>query len=152
MATANSSSFKSGTWLITSFLVLVTAVVLFSRLFHAPSDETQDLLRREGMPAARQGIALSQEGRKLLSSDEQREMDAIYTEALKTLPADEKQRFATLAQNATAATDNEIAESAALLQKALRALPQERKARLWELIEKAVKLAQQKAPAATRQQ
>jgi len=148
MTTANSSS-KNRTWLIVSFLVLAAAVIFFLR---TPSNNVQDLLRREGMPAARQGIALSQEGRKLLPPDEQREMDAIYIDALNTLSAGERQRFLAVAQRGAAATDDEIAESAELLQKALGALSQAQKTRLWELVEKSVKLAQQKASAAPKPQ
>src|SRR5215831_16020091 len=110
MTTADSSS-KRGTWLVLSLLVLATAAVLFVHFFRTSSN-VQDLLRQEGMPAARQGIVLSQEGRKLLPPDEQREMDAIYIQALETLSAEERQRFLTLAQRGTAVTDAEIAESA----------------------------------------
>jgi hypothetical protein len=112
-------------------------------MYHVPSENVPDLLQQEGMPAARQGIALSQQGKKLLPPEEQREMDVIYAEAFKALSPEENQRFLALARKGTAAADSEIAESAALVQKALQSLPQERNARLWALVNKSVQLAQQ---------
>jgi len=95
-------------------------------------------------------MSLSREGRKLLPLEEQRELDAIYDEALQALTPEERQRFRSLAQQGAAASDREMAESGELMQKALRSLPQDKLQRLWALIEKAVRLqlAQQKAPSA----
>jgi hypothetical protein len=132
---------KHGTWLVIGLVTLGLVTVIISRMFHVSSD---DVLQQEGLPAARQGMALSQEGKKLLPLAEQQEMDAIYAEAFKTLSPEERQRFTTLAQKGPAATDTEITETAALLDKALRALPPERGTRLWQLVSKAVQLAQQK--------
>lgn len=146
MTTSQASSSKRGTWLVIGILALATVAVIFARMYHVPSESVPDLLQQEGMPAARQGIALSQQGKKLLPPEEQREMDAIYAEAFKALSPEENQRFLALARKGTAATDSEIAESAALVQKALQSLPQERNARLWGLVSKSVQLAQQQTP------
>jgi hypothetical protein len=144
MPTANaSSSPKSGTWLVVGLLALATIAVIVSRVFYFSSDTADDLLRKEGLPAARQGMALSQEGKKLLPIEEQREMEAIYAEAFKSLSAEERQRFVTLGQKGPAATDVEITETATILDKALRSLAPERGTRLWTLVSKAVQLAQQ---------
>ncbi|NOT54326.1 MAG: hypothetical protein HOP18_06945 [Deltaproteobacteria bacterium] len=128
-------------------LALATVAVIVARMYHVPSESASDLLQREGMPAARQGIALSQQGKALLPPEEQREMDAIYAEAFKTLSSEEHQRFLTLARKGTAATDSEIADSAALVEKALQSLPQERTTRLWALVGKSVRLAQEQTSA-----
>ena len=146
MTTPNATLSKSGTWLVIGILVLATIAVIITRIYQIPPDVTQSL-QQEGIPAARQGIALSQQGKKLLPLEEQREMDAIYTEAFKALSPEESQRFLSLARKGTTATDSEIAESAALIQKALQSLPQERNARLWALVSKSVQLAQQQPPA-----
>ncbi len=146
MTTANvPTSKKNGTWLVVGLLALAVLAVIVSRVFYFSSDTTTEVLQQEGIPAARQGMALSQEGKKLLPSEEQREMDAIYTEAFKSLSVEERQRFMTLGQKGPAATDDEITETATLLNKALRSLAPERGTRLWELVSKAVQLAQQKA-------
>ena len=146
MTTANvSTSKKSGVWVVVGLLALATLAVIVSRVFYFSSDPTPDVLRQEGLPAARQGMALSQEGKKLLPVEEQQEMDAIYVEAFKSLSVEERQRFMTLGEKGPAATDDEITETATLLDKALRSLTSERSTRLWELVSKAVQLAQQKA-------
>ena len=150
MATPHASSSKSGTWLVIGILVLATLAVIVTRIYHIPGNITQSL-QQEGIPAARQGMALSQQGKKLLPPEEQREMDAIYSEAFKGLSPEESQRFLALARKGAAATDSEIADSAALIQKALQTLPQERTTRLWALVNKAVQLAQQQPPAAKPQ-
>lgn len=147
MTTPQPSSSKRGTWLVIGILALATVAVIITRMYHMPSENVPALLQQEGMPAARQGIELSQQGKKLLPPEEQREMDAIYSEAFKALSPEENQRFLALARKGTAATDSEIAESAALVQKALQSLPQERNTRLWALVSKSVQLAQQQTSA-----
>ncbi|MBM4255881.1 MAG: hypothetical protein FJ147_08285 [Deltaproteobacteria bacterium] len=150
MATTHSpSTQKSGTWVVIGLLALAVLAVIVSRVFYFSSDSATDVLQQEGLPAARQGMALSQQGKKLLPMEEQREMDAIYAEAFTALSTEERQRFMTLGQKGTAVTDAEITESATLLDKALRSLAPERGTRLWELVSKAVKLAQQQAPASS---
>ena len=144
MTTPQPSSSQRGIWLVIGIVALATVAVIVARTYHVPSENVPDLLQQEGMPAARQGIALSQQGKKLLPPEEQQEMDAIYAEAFKALSPEENQRFLALARKGTAATDGEIAESAALVQKALQSLPQERSTRLWALVSKSVQLAQQK--------
>ena len=147
MPTTNaSSSPKSGTWLVVGLLALATIAVIVSRVFYFSSDTADDLLQKEGLQAARQTMPLSQEGKKLLPIAEQKEMEAIYTEAFQVLSVEEQQRFMTLAKKGPAATDAEIKETATLLDKAMRSLAPERVARLWELVSKAVQLAQQKTP------
>jgi hypothetical protein len=144
MATANvPPSEKNGTWLVIGIIALAVLAVIVSRVFYFSPDTVDDLLQKEGFPAARQGMALSQEGKKLLPIEEQREMEAIYAEAFKSLSAEERQRFVTLGQKGPAATDAEITETATILDKALRSLAPERGTRLWILVSKAVQLAQQ---------
>jgi hypothetical protein len=146
MATTNvPSSQKSGTWVVVGLLALAVVAVIASRAFYFSSDSAIDVLQQEGIPAARQGMALSQEGKKLLPVEEQREMEAIYAEAFKALTPEEHQRFVAIGQKGPSVTDAEITESATLLDKALRSLAPEQGARLWELVSKAVQLAQQKA-------
>jgi hypothetical protein len=132
-------------------LALAMLAVVFARRYQLPSESVPDLLQQEGLPAARQGIALSQQGKKLLPPEEQREMDAIYGEAFKALSPGENQRLQALARKGTAATDSEIADTAALVEKALQSLPPERNTRLWALVSKSVRLAQQQTPAAKPQ-
>ena len=142
MSSANvpATSKKSGSWLVVGLLALGVVALIFVRMFHLSSP---DILQQDGLPAARQGMQLSQEGKKLLSLEEQREMEGIYAEAFKALSPEEHARFMVLAQKGPAATDAEITETATLLDKALRSLTSERGARLWALIGKAVELAQQ---------
>jgi hypothetical protein len=148
MATVNSASSRRGTWLVIGLLTLATVLVIISRVYRTPPpQDLQAVLQQQGIPAARQGIDLSREGKKLLAVEEQREMDTLYAEALQTLTPEERQYFWTLAQKGSAASDREITESTSLMQKALRSLSQEKLARLLALIEKAVRLqlAQQKS-------
>jgi hypothetical protein len=138
MATANvPSSKKNGTWLVIGIIALAVLAVIVSRVFYLSPDSTLDDTRK--------GMALSQEGKKLLPIEEQRELDTIYAEAFKSLSEEERRRFMTLGQKGTAATDDEIIETATLIGKALRSLSPERGARLGALVNKAVQLAQQKA-------
>jgi hypothetical protein len=139
---------KRGTKLVLGLLALATLLLVLSRVYRLPpADDLQATLQQQGIPAARQGIDLSREGRKLLPLEEQKEMDALYAAALQALSAEEQQRFLALAQKGSAGTDREVAESAALIQKAVRALPPEKSQRLFALVEKAVQLqwAQQQA-------
>lgn len=117
------------------------------RFYLTSLEDDSNVLLQRGMPAARLGIGLSQEGRKLLSQDEQRELDGLYREALQSLKQEEKQRFFSLAEKGAAAADQEISESWALMEKALETLAPERRDRLFALIGKAVQLGQQKAEA-----
>lgn len=150
MSTANaSSSLRSGTWLVVGLFTLGTIAVIVSRVFYFSADTADDLLQQEGIPAARQGMELSQAGKKLLPIEEQQEMDAIYAEAFKSLSDEERQRFTVLGQKGPTATDAEITETATLLDRALRSLAPERGTRLWALVSKAVQLAQQQKPAAS---
>jgi len=149
MVQERSSSLSNGTKLVIALLVFGTVLVIISRLYRTPLDEDAlDVLEQQGIPAARQGMSLAREGRKLLPLEEQHELDALYDEALQTLTPEERQRAKTLAQQGPAANDQQVTESGGLMQKALRALPQEKLQRLWELIQKAVRLqlAQEKQP------
>jgi len=125
---------KSGTWLVVGLLALGVVAIILVRMFHVSSTD-----------AARQGMKLSQEGKKLLPVEEQHEMEAIYAEAFQSLSPEERQRFTTLVQKGQTITDDEMTETATLLDKALRSLSPERNTRLWNLVSKAVKLAQKKA-------
>src|SRR5438093_13593795 len=151
MATTNSATLKSGTWLVIGMLALATLLVISSRVYRTPPPEDeQEILQQQGIPAARRGMDLSREGKKLLPLEEQHEMDALYAEALQALTPEERQQLLTIAQKGTAANDQEGTESAGLIQKALRLLPQDKGARLAALVEKAgrVQPAQAQAPAA----
>jgi len=141
MATTNSATLKSGTWLVIGLLALATVLVIISRVYRTPPPEDgPEILQQQGLPAARRGMDLSREGKKLLPVEEQHEMDALYAEALQALTPEERQQLLTIAQKGTAANDHEVTESAELIQKALRLLPQDKGARLWALVEKAVRL------------
>jgi hypothetical protein len=139
---------KSGTKLVIGLVAVAVVLVIASRLFRLPStDEGLEPMQQQGLPAARQGIGLSQEGIKLLPQEERQELGALYDEALQSLRPEERRRFVSLAQKGTTASDQEIAESSELIQRALRSLPPEKSERLLNLVGKAVQLqlAQQKA-------
>ena len=148
MAEENSGRMKNGTKLVIGLVLLAAVLVIVSRLYRTPPAEN---LYTSGpgndFPAMRKGIDLSQEGKKLLPVEEQREMDAIYAEALQALEPTEKQRFLAIVQKGSAANDSEMAESAALVEKALGGLPSEKTTRLWILVDKAVRLAQDRSSA-----
>jgi hypothetical protein len=155
MATQRPTTWKRGTKLVIGLLALATVLVIISRVYRVPpEDDALEILQQQGVPAARQGMDLSREGRKLLPVEEQREMDALYAEAFQTLTPEEQARFQTLAQKGSAANDSEVAETGELVQKALRSLPPDKLQRLGALIEKAVRLqlAHQKSAATTGQQ
>lgn len=118
------------------------AMAIGSRLYFSSLENGANVLQQQGIAAARAGMDLSQEGRKLLPQEEQRELDSIYNEALQSLRQDERQRFFALAQKGADAEEQELTESWMLMQKALVTLPQERRDRLFVLIDKAVRLAQ----------
>lgn len=148
MAADNSQRMKSGTKLVIGLLILAAVLVTFSRLYRTPPAENWSTSGSgPDFPAMRKGIDLSQEGKKLLPPEEQREMNAIYTAALQTLQPAEKQRFIAIAQKGSTANDSEMAESATLIEKALGGLPSEKNTRLWALVDKAVRLAQEKLSA-----
>jgi hypothetical protein len=120
------------------------ALAIGLRFYLSSLANRPNLLQRQGIAAARMGIDLSQEGRKLLPQEEQKELDSIYAEALQSLRPDERERFFSLARKGAAAEEQELNESWMLMQKALGTLPQGRRDRLFALIDKAVQLAQQK--------
>lgn len=141
MATARSITLKRGTWLVIGLLALATVLVIISRVYRTPSPEDwQGTAQQPDFSAARRGIDLAQEGKKLLPVEEQRELDTLYAEALQALTPEEKKRFFSLAQKGGVANDSEIAESSELIQRALRSLPPDKNARLWALVDKAVQL------------
>lgn len=144
MATTKSSTMRTGTKLVLGLLVLAMAAAVGLRVYLSSFESGSDILQQEGLAAARTGIELSQEGRKLLSQEEQKELDSIYNEALRSLRQEEQQRFFSLAQKGPDAEEQELNESWVLMQKALVNLPQEQRDRLFVLIDKAVQLAQQK--------
>ena len=153
--TKRSSSLPTGTKLVIGLLAFATVMVIISRVYRTPpQDDALEILQQQGIPAARQGMNLSREGRNLLPVEEQREMDALYGEAFQTLAPEERERFRTLAQRGLAANDSEVAETGALVQKAVRSLSPDKLQRLGALIEKAVRLqlAHQKSAAAAGQQ
>ena len=155
MATERSAILKSGTKLVIGLLVLGTILVIISRVYRMPpDDEVQEILQQQGIPAARQGIDLSREGRKLLPVEEQQELDALYKEAFQTLTPEDRARLQTLVQKGSATNNDEVAETGELVRKGLRSLPPDKLQRLMALVEKAVRLelARQKSAATTGQQ
>jgi hypothetical protein len=141
MTTASTITSKRGTWLVIGLLALATVLVIVSRIYRTPAPQDwQEILQQPGFPAARRGMNLSQEGKKLLPAEEQREMDILYAEAVQSLTPKERQRFWTMVQKGTTATDQEISEGVDLIQRALHSLPPDKRTRLFALIEKAVQL------------
>jgi hypothetical protein len=153
MAKANSWIRTNGTWLVVSFLAVAMLLVIISRVYRAalPPPKPSDIWEEQGAPAARRGMALSQEGRKLLPMEEQREVDTLYTEAMQTLTPGERQQFTALVQKNEAATAQEIAESGQLIGRAINSLPPEKRERLFLLVKKSVQLAQQQEATASPQ-
>ena len=102
MATTNSATLKSGTWLVIGLLALATVLVIISRVYRTPPPEDgPEILQQQGLPAARRGMDLSREGKKLLPVEEQHEMDALYAEALQA-------RFQSLSARRVASTSSAI--------------------------------------------
>lgn len=145
MTTAQPSTMRNGTKLVLGLLVLAMALAIGLRFYLSSFESGVGDAQQQGVAAARVGIGLSQEGRKLLPQAEQNELNSIYGEALRSLRPEERQRFFALTQKGAKAGDQEIRESWRLMQKALETLPQERRDRLFALVGKAVQLAQQKA-------
>lgn len=145
MATEQPATLRNGTKLVVGLLCLAVAMAVGLRVYWASLEEDASVLQQRGLPAARLGIGLSQEGRKLLSQEEQQELDSLYGETLQALRQEERQRFYALSQKGAEATDQEITESWEIMQKALEALPANKRDRLFAIVGKAVQLAQQKA-------
>ena len=87
---------------------------------------------------------MSREGRKLLSAEEQKEMDKLYAEALQGLRPQEREAFVSVSQKGAAASARELSESTEFIQKALQSLSPEKQTHLFGLIEKAVRLQHEK--------
>ncbi len=145
MSTTNASTTKTGTKLVLGLLALAMIVSVGLRWYHSSVEDETGVLQQQGMPAVRTGMGLSQEGRKLLVQEEQKELEALYGEAFQSIRPEERQRFFALAGKGTGATDLEISESSAIVQKALESLPEQKRTRLFDLVAKSVQLAQQKA-------
>lgn len=150
MSTTNASTTKTGTKLVLGLLALAMIVSVGLRWYHSSVEEETSILQQQGMPAVRTGMGLSQEGRKLLVQEEQKELEALYGEAFQSIRPEERQRFFALAGKGTGATDLEISESSAIVQKALESLPEQKRTRLFDLVAKSVQLAQQKAASEKR--
>lgn len=148
MATARS---YKGVFLVIGLLTIgVVAVTIAYRHRIPPKETVQSVLQSRGMPAAKRGMQLSQAGRQLLPPDERAEMDAIYAEALRSLPERERLQLEKLRKHGAQASGQEVAEMGRLVQKALRALPPEKSQRLFALVEKAVALQLAKQQATTQ--
>jgi hypothetical protein len=143
-----STTVASGTKLVIG-LILIALLLAIGLHLYRPSSNVSNVLQGQGPEAARQGIGLSQEGVKLLPPEEQRELGALYEQALQNLPAEEKQRFYTLAKKGQAVSDQELMESSNLIQQALRTLPTEKTERLLALVGKAVQLQMAQKPASS---
>lgn len=148
MATARS---YKGVFLVIGLLTIgVVAVTIAYRHRIPPKETVQSVLQSRGMPAAKRGMQLSQAGRQLLPPDERAEMDAIYAEALRSLPERERLQLEKLRKHGAQASGQEVTEMGRLVQKALRALPPEKSQRLFALVEKAVALQLAKQQATTQ--
>ena len=146
MATARS---YKGVFLVIGLLTIgVVAVTITYRHRPLPKETVQSVLQARGMPAAKRGMRLSQAGRQLLPPDERAEMDAIYAEALRSLPERERLKLEELRKHGAQPSGREVTEMGRLVQKALRALPPEKNQRLFALVEKAVALQLAKQQAA----
>ncbi len=147
MATARS---YKGVFLVLGLLTIgVVAVTMTYRHRIQPKETVQSVLQARGMPAAKRGMRLSQAGRQLLPPAERTEMDALYAEALRSLPERERLKLEEMRKRGAQASGREVVEMGLLIQKALRALPPEKNQRLFALVEKAVALQlakQQSAP------
>ena len=150
MATARS---YKGVFLVIGLLTIgVVAVTMTYRHRIQPKETVQSVLQARGTPAAKRGMRLSQAGRQLLPPDERAEMDAIYAEALRSLPERERLKLEELRKRGAQASGREVAEMGRLIQRALRALPPEKSQRLFALVEKAVALQLAKQQAAPQPQ
>lgn len=147
MTTAQPATLRNGTKLVIGLLCFAVVITVGLRVYWSALDEESSILQQRGLPAARMGIGLSQEGLKLLSQEEQQELNGLYGETLQTLRQEERQRFYSLSQKGAGATDQEISESWEIMQKALEALSVNKRERLFAIVGKAVQLAQQKADA-----
>lgn len=147
MTTAQPATLRNGTKLVIGLLCFAVVITVGLRVYWSALDEESSILQQRGLPAARMGIGLSQEGLKLLSQEEQQELNGLYGETLQALRQEERQRFYSLSQKGTGATDQEISESWEIMQKALEALSVNKRERLFAIVGKAVQLAQQKADA-----
>ena len=146
MATARS---YKGVFLVLGLLTIgVVAVTMAYRHRIQPKETVQSVLQARGMPAAKRGMRLSQAGRQLLPPDERTEMDALYAEALRSLPERERLKLEEMRKRGAQASGREVTEMGQLVQKALRALPPEKSQRLFALVEKAVALQLAKQQAA----
>ena len=142
-----------GVFLVIGLLTIgVVAVTITYRHRTPPKETVQSVLQSRGMPAAKRGMRLSQAGRQLLPPDERAEMDAIYIEALRSLPERERLKLEELRKHGAQASEREVTEMGRLVQKALRALPPEKNQRLFALVEKAVALQLAKQQAAPQPQ
>lgn len=150
MATTDTSRSNKGIFLVIGLLTIGVVAVTIAYRYRTPSKETlQSVLQARGLPAAKRGMRLSQEGRMLLAPEERAEMDAIYAEAFQSLPERERLEFQKLRQYGAKAGGREVQEMGLLIRKAMQALPPEKNQRLFALVEKAVdlQLAKQQAAA-----
>ncbi len=146
MATARS---YKGVFLVVGLLTIgVVAVTITYRHRPLPKETLQTVLQARGMPAAKRGMRLAQAGRQLLPPDERAEMDALYAEALRSLPERERLQLEELRKRAAQASGPEVTAIGRLIQKALRTLPPEKNQRWFALVEKAVALQLAKQQAA----
>jgi hypothetical protein len=136
---------KRGSWLVMSAIAVFTVLIVLAYMYRpVPREGWRNIMAEPGIPAARRGLEMSREGRKLLSAEEQKEMDQLYAEALQGLPPQERKAFIAVSQKGAAASARELSESTELIQKALQSLPHEKQSRLFGLIEKAVRLQYEK--------
>ena len=153
MVTTDSSRSNKGVFLVIGLLTIGVVAVTITYTVRTPRKETiQSVLQERGLPAAKRGIQLSQEGRLLLSTEERAEMDTIYAEAFESLTEWERQEFQELGKRGVNASDRDMTEMGLLIQKAIKSLPPEKNQRLFSLVEKAVDLQLAKQQAAEKAQ
>ena len=129
---------------MSALAISAVLIVLAYTYRPVPREGWRDIMAQPGIPAARRGIEMSREGRKLLSVEERKDMDSLYAEALQGLPPREREVFVAVAQKGAEASARELSESTELIQKALQSLPHDKQTRLFGLIEKAVELQHEK--------
>ncbi len=151
MPTTDATRSYKGVFLVIGLLTIGVVAVTITYSYRTPPTETlQSVLQARGVPAAKRGMRLSQEGRQLLSPEEQAEMDALYAEAFRSLTEWERLKFEELGKRGANASEREVTEMGLLIQKAIQALPPEKNQRLFALVEKAVDLQLAKQQAAAR--
>ncbi len=143
MGNMRTTQSRKGIFLVIGMLtigIIAVAITYTYNFRNPPTEVPGTALQGKGVDAARRGIAMSREGRRLLAPEERLEMDQLYSQALKALSPSEMQVFAELRGLGENLTDRNIEEMGGLIQKAIASLPAEENGRLLALVGKTVKL------------